>query len=201
MDNTLYVVSGFMRTGTSMMMRALENAGMNASYKQSRDEMKSRFADEFYDPNIGGLYELEREDYQKKDFPKGYEGKLIKALSQGVPRMNVTQDGIRAVFMRRDNEEIRQSYQAFFDSQLDAVAEKNTDTFNLFIENIIANINNRKDVLSLDIFWYRDVIENPTKYFTTLKENGWDIDVEKAVSVIDPKCCRFKKEELTIGVI
>jgi len=70
MDNTLYVVSGFMRTGTSMMMRALENAGMNASYKQSRDEMKSRFADEFYDPNIGGLYELEREDYQKKTFQK-----------------------------------------------------------------------------------------------------------------------------------
>jgi hypothetical protein len=27
MDKTLYIVSGFMRTGTSMMMRALEAGG------------------------------------------------------------------------------------------------------------------------------------------------------------------------------
>ena len=111
-NKTLYVVSGFMRTGTSMMMKALEAGGMDACYRQSRDEMKNRFADEHYDPNIGGLYELERGDYQKPDFPKGYEGKLIKALNQGIPKMAVMPE-IRAVFMRRDAEEIRQSYMPF----------------------------------------------------------------------------------------
>ena len=78
----IYVVSGFMRTGTSMMMKALEAGGMDASYKQSRDVMKDHYADEYYNPNIGGLYELEKQDYQKWDFPRDYEGKLIKALGE-----------------------------------------------------------------------------------------------------------------------
>ena len=83
-DKTLYVVSGFMRTGTSMMMKALEAGGLDACYKQSREEMKNRYADEHYDPNIGGLYELERKDYQKPNFPRDYEGKLIKCLNKGI---------------------------------------------------------------------------------------------------------------------
>ena len=74
-DKTLYVVSGFMRTGTSMMMKALEAGGLEACYRQSREEMRLRFADEHYDPNVGGLYELEREDYREKGFPRKYEGK------------------------------------------------------------------------------------------------------------------------------
>ena len=80
-DKTLYVVSGFMRTGTSMMMRALEAGGMNAAYRISREKMREHYADEFYDPNIGGLYELERKDYQSFYFPRQFEGKLIKALN------------------------------------------------------------------------------------------------------------------------
>ncbi len=41
-----------MRTGTSMMMKALEVGGMKAEYKQSCDEMKAHFVDEYYDQNI-----------------------------------------------------------------------------------------------------------------------------------------------------
>ena len=193
--NSIFVVSGFMRTGTSMMMKALEAGGMDAKYKQSRDEMKARFADEFYDPNIGGLYELEREDYQKPDFPKGYEGKMIKALNQGVSRMAVMPE-IRVVFMRRDAEEIRQSYNAFFDQELEM-----GDNFQKRMDDTVERIENRKDVKSLDIFWFREVLENPIAHFEILKAHGWDIDVEKAVQVIDPKYCRFKKEILTEGVI
>ena len=47
-----------------MMMRALEAGGLNSVYNQSRDVMKDRFADESYDPNIGGLYELSRTEYR-----------------------------------------------------------------------------------------------------------------------------------------
>ena len=51
-DKILYVVSGFMRTGTSMMMKALEAGGLKVKYKQSREEMRKSFADKYYDPNI-----------------------------------------------------------------------------------------------------------------------------------------------------
>jgi hypothetical protein len=197
MDKTLYVVSGFMRTGTSMMMRALEAGGLDACYKQSRDVMKARHADKHYDPNIGGLYELERSDYREWDFPHGYEGKLIKALNMGVPRMSVMPNGIRVVFMRRITEEIRQSYEAFFPgSRL-----RNIEDLDKNMEDIIARIENRKDILSIHVFWYGEVVKSPLSHFEDLKTGGWPIDTKKAASIIDPKYHRYHEQRLTIGVI
>ena len=191
----LYVVSGFMRTGTSMMMRALEAGGLEASYKADRDKMKNHFSDAHYDANIGGLYELERQDYKDPNFPRSYEGKLIKALNIGVPRMVVMPKGIRVVFMRRDKEEIRQSYDAFFGQQI------NVENLDERMERTIETIKNRKDVLSCDIYWFREVIDKPYEHFVELKRHHWPIDVDKCVDMVDPKYCRFKLEKLTVGIV
>lgn len=184
-----------MRTGTSMMMRALEAGGMETAYKVDRDKMKNHFSDEHYDANIGGLYELERQDYKNPEFPKKYDGKLIKALNIGVPRMTVMSNGIRVVFMRRDKEEVRQSYDAFFGQQLQV---QNLDER---MEAIKEKILNRKDVISFHEFWFRDVIDNPLKHFQILKDEGWPIKVDKCIDMIDPKYCRFRLENLTVGIV
>lgn len=196
MGQTLYVVSGFMRTGTSMMMRALEAGGMKACYSQNRDVMKARYADEHYDPNIGGLYELDRGEYREWGFPHKYEGKLIKALNLAVPQMAVMPKGIRVVFMRRHPEEIRQSFDAFFGTQL-----RNVDHLKRNMDDVIQRIRNRKDVLSLDVFWYRQVVEQPLPHFETLVDHGWLIDSVAAASVVDPAFYRFRLERLTIGIV
>jgi hypothetical protein len=196
MDKTLYIVSGFMRTGTSMMMRALEAGGLDAAYQQSRDKMKARFADEHYDPNVGGLFELERKDYRAWQFPRAYAGRLIKALNYGVPRMAVMPGGIRVVFMRRDQEEIRQSYEAFFGKQL-----QNLEHLERNMVDIQERIRNRKDVKSLHVFWYRKVVKHPWRHFALLRLFGWPINPWRAAATIDSKYCRFRKENLTEGVI
>jgi len=196
-DNSLYIVSGFMRCGTSMMMKALEEAGLFAEYKNSRDDRTRKpHIDEHYDPNEGGLYELERSDYLTKDFPRKYKGKLIKCLYGGLERMNVMPDGINIVFMRRDFEEIRQSYQAFFGQKLkfDKSVE---ESFDLMIQKML----NRKDVNNMHVFWYREVVEEPYKHFKILKDAGWPIDIDKAVEVVNPDLCRFRKESLVEGII
>ncbi len=185
-----------MRTGSSMMMKALEAGGLDACYASSRDEMKNIHADEYYDPNVGGLYELNSSEYKEQDFPIKYEGKLIKALNFSVPKMAVMPNGIRVVFMRRDTEEIRQSYGGFFNKQL-----LNTENLERNMEDAIERINNRKDVLSIDVFWFRNVVDNPIKYFNILKDAGWPIDIDKSVSVPDKKYCRYKIENLEVGVI
>jgi hypothetical protein len=195
-DKTLYVVSGFMRTGTSMIMRALHLGGLVPVMKKSRDVMKNKFSDEHYDPNVGGLYELEPQDYKSFGFPKQFEGKLIKALNYGVPRMSVMEHGIRVIFMMRDPEEIRQSYLAFFGVQLTNIAQYKRN-----MSDIIERIRNRKDVLSLSIFQYRDVVSNPVQHFQILKDVGWPIDPCKSASVVNPELCRFKVENLTVGII
>ena len=191
----LYVISGHMRTGTSMMMAALEVGGMDAEYRQSRDVMKNHFADEHYDPNVGGLYELEGKDYKAPDFPKQYDGKLIKGLNACIVRMAVMKNGIQVVFMRRDAEEIRQSFDAFFGRQLNSIDRINSQ-MELFIERIL----NRRDVKTCHVFWYREVVEQPLHHFKILADAGWPIDPQKASDVVDPKYCRFKLENLTVGV-
>lgn len=191
----VYVVSGFMRSGTSMMMQALIAGGMEAEYRESRDAMKNRFADEDYDPNPH-LFELERADYQKPDFPHGYEGKLIKALRMGPGRMAVTPGGIRVVFMRRDAEEIRQSYMAFFGRSDFTVEQIETD-----VERSLAAARNRRDTRVLEV-WYRGVVENPRPWFERIRKfYGVPLDVDACASVVSDEWLRYRKEELEIGVV
>ncbi len=182
-----------MRTGTSMMMKALEAGGLEAIKRQSREDMRERYADEYYNPNEGGLYEIETADYQAKSFPKQFKGKVIKLLNAGTAKMSVCPK--RIVFMRRDPEEIRQSYQAFFGNEL---RQKNEAVESTLDENIEL-LKNRNDV-EIEVFWYRDVVSNPKKHFEILKNSGWPIDVEKCVEIVKIDLCRFKKEELVIGI-
>ena len=193
-DETVYIVSGFMRTGTSMMMKCLEAGGMDAVARESRDEMRLKYADEFYDPNNGGLYEIERKDSQHPDFPSQFKGKLIKVLNAGTGRLNVMEK-IKVIFMTRDPEEIRQSYEAFFSDE----GRLKNEMIEMAIKKNLELLRNRKDTDVLE-FWYRDVVENPRKHFEILKENGWPIDVDKCVAEVDVDLLRFKKENLTQGI-
>lgn len=193
----LYVVSGFMRTGTSMMMRALEAGGLLAIYAKSREDMRRRYADDNYDPNEGGLYELEQEAYRKDDFPREYDGRLIKCLNTGVQQMAVMSGGIRVIFMRRDAEEVRQSYDAFFGQQL----RFDPETFQHRMDLICERIANRRDVVSLTQLWYRDVVNDPAGTFWSLASSGWPIDPLKAIAVVKPELCRYRLEELEVGIV
>jgi len=178
-----------------MMMRALEAGGLDAAYHQSREEMRLRYADAHYDPNVGGLYELAPRQYRQPDFARGYEGRLIKALNMAVPRMAVMPGGIRVVLMRRDCEEVRQSYLAFFGRYLEV------DDLDKRMEGLEQRILNRRDVLSLHVLWYRDVIGSPGLSFAALERGDWPIDVERAAGVVDPALCRYRLERLTVGVL
>jgi hypothetical protein len=193
-DETVYIVSGYMRTGTSMMMRALEAGGLETFSRSSRDDYRKRFKDEHYDPNEGGLYELESKDLTE-DFPIQFKGKLIKCLMGALDKVAVMPK-IKIIFMRRDTEEIRQSYQAFFGKQFDL----SDDKFLPRVERTIASLLNRKDV-ELTVLWYRDVVQNPEQTFSDLAEKGWPIDPTKAAVIVKPELCRFKKENLVPGII
>lgn len=178
-----------------MMMRALEAGGMEACYRASRDEMKARFADEQYDPNIGGLYELERRDYQRQDFPRGYEGKLIKCLQMGPGRMRVMPSGIKVVFMRRDPEEQRQSYDAFFGQNAFTVEE-----IERRVRDSLEAIYNRRDTACMEL-WYANVVEQPWEHLARVATFfGVNLDLDAAAAVVDRQYYRFRREELEVGV-
>ena len=182
-----------MRTGTSMMMRALEAGGLQAVYDERRNNLNDKFGDKFYKPNDNGFYELSRNQYRKSGFPRMYRGKLIKFLSGGITR--IVAGNYLIVFMLRDPEEVRQSYLAFFDKQSPLSCEDYISA----MHDVIGILSMRRDIL-LVALQYRRVISEPLRTFEELKEKGWAINPRDAANVIDPSLCRFKLESLTVGI-
>ena len=192
-DKVTFVVSGYMRTGTSMMMKALEKGGMEAAYNTDRNKLNDLHGDEHYTPNLGGYYELKHDDYLVYGFPREYKGKVIKILGKGI--WNFVKGNYKIVYMKRDFEEIRQSFEAFFDKPI-VVDEKR---YYEIVKDSLDIIEVRQD-MEVTVFNYRDVVENPKESFTILANKGWPIDVDKAVDVVDPAQYRFRLENLAVGI-
>ncbi len=122
-----------------------------------------------------------------------HEGKVVKFLYGGINR--IVAGDYRVVFMQRDLEEVRQSYAAFFRERLPHSGEVHTAV----IANAIGILQQRRDV-QLAILQYRDVVEAPLKAFQGLRDTGWPIDPVKAAAIVDPALCRFRLEQLEVGI-
>ena len=184
----IYLVTGFMRSGTSMMMQALEAGGLEVAKSEERDMFNELHSGGRYKPNPVGLYELSTREKNNADFPRMYDGKALKCIALFLSKLAVHE--YKVIFMRRDAEEIRQSYEAAFGQKID------NKTIEKRVEESLKTLHNRKDVLEIHEIWYDDILENPKKFLTSL---NWPIDVERASKVIDKGLKRFKKEILTQG--
>jgi len=190
----IYIVTGYMRSGTSMMMQALIAGGLDAAYDARREHMNATYGDDYYQPNTGGFYELSTLDYKKDNFPLDYEGKLIKCLRGALWKIKPHE--YKIVFMLRNPEEIRQSYEAFFTNRADGFI---LDQYQDRMQKSIDDMRDREDV-DLTVFQYREVVEDPVSHFEQLKTAGWPIDPIKAAEVVDPSLCRFRIENLVVGL-
>lgn len=179
------------------MMAALIAGGMNAAWSKERDQLAASYADGSYHPNKAGLYEVQLSEYGLVDFPLQYQGKLIKVMSWGLDGLAVNPQGYRVVLMHRNTEEIRQSYEAFFSTPFrgDWLEQYEQRT-----RREIAILQNRNDVLSVDVVQYRQLINDPVAELNSLLVNNWPIDVAKAATAIDSKQYRFRRELLTPGI-
>lgn len=185
----IYIVSGYMRSGTSMMMRALEAGGMTASFSRERDKMLEKRWGEpdksntRYSPNPNGYYELKSEDYTAVGFPFEYEGKLIKCLWGLITILPVGE--YRVIFMRRPTEEIRASHMAAF-SETPAFVDSNN--FEKKMNDTVAILRDRKSFITVDEVWMGDVIADPKKVFKSL---DWPVDPELAAVIPNKKLVRY----------
>lgn len=182
----IYIVSGFMRSGTSMMMRALEAGGLEAVYNPSRDQMNDKFGDDDYKINDEGFYELSREEYLHPQFPDNHNGKLVKCLWGGMTMLRASRNKKRIVFMRRPIEEIADSYEAAFGHRHPAAIPELEDK----LDRIQGILGKRRDV-ELHVLQYHDVIKDPLKAFESL---GWPVDAHKAAAVVNPELYRHRHE-------
>ena len=193
----IYIVTGYLRSGTSMMMQCLIKGGLTPVFDKKREIMNARHGDKYYKPNLHGFYEPSMQDFQDLRFPTQFPGMLIKILRPGIAIMRPYDGGYHIVCMQRNKEEIRQSYEGFFGYP---IKDHYFSEYDNFINWISCHAMNRKDVISYNILQYRDVVENPVSSFAKLKDSGWPIDIDEASFGVDPTQYRFRLERLTMGI-
>lgn len=173
-----------------MLMSAVLAGGLPCAYSTSRDALNQSTQDGAYIANRGGLMEP---DYGREMFdplwPRQYDGKALKVVTPFIGRLAVHSYAV--AFMRRDPEEIRQSYRGAFPRHKPlTVAGIERE-----VEEALRTLKNRRDV--------QDVVELSyplTDPVLELSRLGWPIDVQRAAEVWDESQYRFRREVLTVGI-
>ncbi|HUR55798.1 MAG TPA: hypothetical protein VMZ71_16795 [Gemmataceae bacterium] len=183
----IYVVSGFPRSGTSMMMRAAEAGGIACVYAPHGDANRNRNTlIPGYVPNPHGFYEdapLDGDWY-------GFEGKCVKVLSPNFHTIPTPPPELRVVYMVRDPAEIRRSYYGILSGPHPESVYDFLDGYKQIV---------RADIELLDsvgadtiMLHYSDVVADPRREFAKLAAAGWPIDVDAAAAIVDPALYRHR---------
>jgi hypothetical protein len=168
------------------------------------DDRADRFnnktgADELYQANPDGYFEPLGTEYNNLHHPariREYDNKLIKVIFNYMFWIALYEEGFRVVTMVRHPEEIRQSSAALWDHK------RFVDTRDYYdnISYLQAWLANRNDMKTISVVEYEDLCEDPVAVFNRLQSEGWEIDPEKAASVVDKKKRRYDHRKLVPGI-
>lgn len=180
MTEPIYIVSGFPRSGTSMMMRALEAGGIACAYSPARDRsMHTLGLIPNYDPNPHGFYELD--DLNLVADWSGFRGRAVKVVRDNLDLLPAS-ESYRVVYMRRDPAEIRRSFRG-------VISHETPGSFaflDTYERDVTSDCRRFGDCTLLD---YASVIADPVAAFAAL---NWQLDVEAAAATIDSALYRHR---------
>lgn len=190
-DIPVYIVSGYMRSGTSMMMKALAQSGMAARYNTDKDRiLTSKYQHHDYHPNPDGFFELGPKEFGAPDFPAIYRGQLIKALHWRLSLLPPFR--YHVVFMLRHPEEIEVSYLKMFRRRPPFVLK----TYDTFIEKTFARLETRGDMTVTPV-WHHDMMDDALSVLVRLKTKGFPlIDPKAGARAVNPDLYRSRSGDL-----
>jgi len=189
-EDFITVVSGLPRSGTSMMMSALQAGGMPLVVDDIRQADPS---------NPKGYYEFER----VKKLPKGDTAwlatspgkavKIISALLEYLPKGY----SYRVIFMQRDLNEVMASQQRMMirngkEPGQSSAEEELSQSYAEHLAEVTRWLDGREDIQTL-IVSYNDVLSDPTEQFQRLASFlDQKVDAAAMTKVVDPQLYREK---------
>lgn len=186
--DAIIVVSGLPRSGTSMMMKMLNAAGI----EPVTDNIRT--ADE---DNPKGYYELEKVKQLDKDnsWVGDCKGKVIKVISMLLKPLPADQH-YKIIFMRRKMQEILDSQKQMLirRNQPNPVPdEKMAEMFNKHLKDVEAFIEKQPNMECLYIS-YNDVLENPAANVERINEFlGGAMSTSAMLEVVDTALHRQRR--------
>ena len=185
------VVSGLPRSGTSMMMRMLEAAGLDIYSDGLRQ------ADE---DNPKGYYELERVKALARgdqDWLEEAQGRVVKIVSPLLRHLPEEQD-YRVILMRREMDEVLASQQRMLMNRGEPSRVTDDDTLSRLFEEDLRQVErwveNRPNVECLQVS-YNQMLTDPeseVRRIVDFLDDG--ADPEAMAGVVDPALYRQRKE-------
>ena len=180
----IYFVSGWPRSGTSMMMACLMAGGMDGLVDEAKERAILKNLDQEDWPINPSIGELSADHLLSPSFRKECDGHLVKVMGHGLLR--VARSGDRVVFMLRDWSEVDHSHEAVFGKPLEYTRRQ----FNRIRASIIEGLI-RKNV-AVNPVWYPAVITDPDLMFQVLRATGWPIDPASAAQIVQPDLYRVR---------
>jgi hypothetical protein len=212
-----YIVSGYRRSGTSMMMNALCHGleGVKMLFLRELEETwghDARIIDE-YAPNPGGLREVTQMKYLDPEFLRSIpDQSLTKVMFDGLPALPAGEWTV--VFMHRDPDEINASMDKFHDYILkcggrsgikDPTAlykeyDERVWPFDVFtpydqetLDHVLGICEQRRDIRLFQV-QHGEVLADPVAAFRKLQKQGLhELDAYEAAKVVNPDYYRAKR--------
>ncbi len=190
----IIIVSGLPRSGTSMMMKMLDAAGIGIM------QDGERVADI---DNPKGYYEYERvkdlENETDKSYLQDARGRVIKVISFLIKELP-EDNSYRVLFMRRDIDEVIASQNKMIyrlgtedTSATDAEVKKLYQRHLVQVKNLV---DKRKDIAMIDVN-HRKAINDPMGVANQVNDFlGGGLDVNAMAAVVDKKLYRNRAKDL-----
>ncbi len=182
--NTIIIVSGLPRSGTSMMMQILQAGGIDVLSDSVRQKD---------DNNPQGYFELEVVKKMANDvsFIKDAQGKCLKIISHLLYHLP-TNYNYKIIFMQRDINEILISQQKMLEKNIDFIPPSLANTFSKQLEKTKKWLSEQINIKTHFVN-YKDMVEAPLAQLPAIAsflEIDFDIDTMK--NVVDKKLYRNK---------
>ena len=201
----IYVVSGYRRSGTTAMMKALVSGGIPAATNKRIDRINNKMpVVRGYMPNPrGALWEMGHEFYMVPDlmraFVDNHQDCAIKIFFDGLPWLPVCEQGYTVIFMRRPDEEIRASVETFEKYRGEIMQQSNPKDkrpFDIYrdynpdhVQWCLDIAKQRRDITVHEV-WFADLVDDPVGVIEGL---GLPVDVKASATAIDHKWYRNRE--------
>ncbi len=186
---TITIVSGLPRSGTSMMMRMLEAGGMQVL----KDDIRTPDED-----NPKGYYEFERVKQIEQDqaWLEDAQGKVVKMISALLKRLPQGY-AYKVIFMRRRIGEVLASQKRMLvrrGEPTDAVSdEKLIELFRHHLKRVEAWIDEQPNAEVIYVS-FNEVLESPVEQAKRVNQFlGYALNVENMVGVVDQTLYRQRQ--------